>query len=315
VVVTVAKLLVKTARNSFPFCADVAVKLYVVEVAPLTLLNVTPPSVLTCHCTSGVGTPLAAALKLAVFPALTVSELGLVVIVAAESTVSVAAVVVAVPALFVNTARNSFAFCAAAAVKPYVAEVAPFTLLKVVPPSVLTCHCTVGVGVPLAAAVKLAGFPALTASELGLVVIVGATFTVSVAAVVVAVPKLFVNTARNLFPFCPAVAVKLYVAEVAPLTLLNVVPPSVLTCHCTVGAGVPLAAAVKLTLPPAVTVWFAGFVVTVGAEFTGPVPPPEPPADPQPTISRHTLSAQIDRKTPGVRLTKLDLSNISATSY
>lgn len=46
---------------------------------------------------------------------------------------------------------------------------------------------------------------------------------------------------------------KLYVAEVAPLTLLNVVPPSVLTCHCTVGVGVPLAAAAKLTLVPALT--------------------------------------------------------------
>jgi hypothetical protein len=36
--------------------------------------------------------------------------------------------------------------------------------------------------------------------------------------------------------------------------LLNVAPLSVLTCHWTVGAGFPLAAAVKLTLLPAVAV-------------------------------------------------------------
>ena len=32
-----------------------------------------------------------------------------------------------------------------------------------------------------------------------------------------------------------------------------------------VGAGLPLAAAVKVAVPPAVTVWLAGFAVTVGA--------------------------------------------------
>jgi hypothetical protein len=88
----------------------------------------------------------------------------------------------------------------------------------------------------------------------GLVVTTGAEFTVRVAAVVVATPAVFVNTARYLFPFCEALAVNVSVVEVAPATLLNVVPPSVLTCHCTVGVGFPLAAAVKLALAPAVTV-------------------------------------------------------------
>ena len=46
---------------------------------------------------------------------------------------------------------------------------------------------------------------------------------------------------------------------------LNVVPPLVLTSHCTVGVGLPLAAAVKVTVLPVLTVWLAGFVVTVGA--------------------------------------------------
>lgn len=78
--------------------------------------------------------------------------------------------------------------------------------------------------------------------------------TVSVAAVLVAVPTVFVNTARYWLPFWDAVVVKVRVVEVAPVTLLNVAPPSVLVCHCTVGAGFPLAAAVKLTFVPAATV-------------------------------------------------------------
>jgi hypothetical protein len=82
----------------------------------------------------------------------------------------------------------------------------------------------------------------------------GPVLTVSVAAVVVAVPAEFVNTARYRFPFCVEAAVKLSVVEVAPERLLNVAPPSVLTCHCTVGVGEPVAAAVKVTVCPAVTV-------------------------------------------------------------
>jgi hypothetical protein len=35
---------------------------------------------------------------------------------------------------------------------------------------------------------------------------------------------------------------------------VNVPPPFVLTCHCTVGAGFPLAAAVNVAVPPAPTV-------------------------------------------------------------
>src|SRR5882724_3116647 len=97
----------------------------------------------------------------------------------------------------------------------------------------------------------------------------GTPFTVSVAAVVVAVPAEFVNTARYWFPFCDEAVVKFRVVEVAPETLLNVAPPSVLTCHCTVGVGEPVAAAVKVAVWPAVTVWLAGCVVIVGVVFEG----------------------------------------------
>src|SRR5881628_1797480 len=171
-------------------------------------------------------------------------------------TVSVAAVVVADPAELVNTARYLLPLCDKVVVKLRVVEVAPEALLKVTPPSVLTCHCTVGVGEPVAAAVKVAVWPAFTVWFTGWVVMVGSVgeFTVSVAAVVVAVPPEFVNTARYRYPLCDKVVVKLSVVEVAPETLLNVTPPSVLTCHCTVGVGVPVAAAVKVAVWPAITV-------------------------------------------------------------
>src|SRR5207245_2207712 len=109
---------------------------------------------------------------------------------------------------------------------------------------------------PLNTAVSVVGLPAVivVAPAVRLVIAGGGT-TPSVAAVVVALPTVFVNTAWYLFPFCAAVtAVNASVAEVAPPTLLNVTPLSVLTCHCTVGVGLPLAAAVKLALLPADTV-------------------------------------------------------------
>jgi hypothetical protein len=59
-----------------------------------------------------------------------------------------------------------------------------------------------------------------------------AALTVKVAAVVVALLTEFVNTARYLLPLMALVVlVRLSVVEVAPDTLVNDVPPFVLTCH------------------------------------------------------------------------------------
>src|SRR3569623_157785 len=103
---------------------------------------------------------------------------------------------------------------------------------------------------PLAAAKNPAvAFSHIVKSD-GSVVTTVAAFTVIAAAVVVAVPQEFVNTARYWLPFCAVAVVNDKVVDVAPLILLNVAPPSVLNCHCTVGAGGPLAAAVKVTLLP-----------------------------------------------------------------
>jgi len=47
--------------------------------------------------------------------------------------------------------------------------------------------------------------------------------------------------------------------------LLQLEPPLVLTCHWTVGVGLPVAAAVKLAVEPELTVWLEGLCVIAGA--------------------------------------------------
>ena len=61
---------------------------------------------------------------------------------------------------------------------------------------------------------------------------------------------------------CERLIVKLNGLLVAPGMLVNPLP--LLACHCTVGAGKPLADALKLATLPAQTVRFAGFAVTLG---------------------------------------------------
>ena len=83
---------------------------------------------------------------------------------------------------------------------------------------------------------------------------VGTPETVKVTGFVVTLPDEFVNTARYLLPFWDDCAVKLYVVEVAPTISVQVSPPSVLTCHWTVGGGLPVAVTVNETVWPAPTV-------------------------------------------------------------
>src|SRR6266513_83809 len=60
--------------------------------------------------------------------------------------------------------------------------------------------------------------------------------------------------------------VKLSGLEVAPRMLVN--PPPLLACHCSIGAGKPLAADVNDTTVPAQTFALTGFVVTTVAILT-----------------------------------------------
>jgi predicted protein tyrosine phosphatase len=132
------------------------------DVAPAKFVNVVPPFALTCHCTAGTGAPDAAAMNVVLAPASTVTFTGFVVTTGAELTVSVAAADVPLLTLFVNTASYALSFCEAVAAILKVVEVAPATAVKLAPPFALTIHCTLGVGVPVAAEVKVAVAPAMT---------------------------------------------------------------------------------------------------------------------------------------------------------
>jgi hypothetical protein len=84
-------------------------------------------------------------------------------------------------------------------------------------------------------------------------------FTFKVAAFEVAEPAEFVKTAWYILPFCDALTDEtVSVVAVGPLMLLQEDPPSVLTCHWTVGVGSPLAAALNVALAPAQTVSSTG---------------------------------------------------------
>ena len=90
--------------------------------------------------------------------------------------------------------------------------------------------------------------------------------TVSTAGVVVAVPEPLVNTASYSFPFSDSVTLERVNASlVAPETGEKLSPPSVETCHCTGGPGMPLAAAEKAASCPVVADWFVGLVAMEGA--------------------------------------------------
>ena len=89
--------------------------------------------------------------------------------------------------------------------------------------------------------------------------------TVRLAKLLVALPKLFEKNARNCLPLSALAVVREYVPDVAPAILFQLVPLSVLTCHCREGVGLPLAAAVKVTVAPETTVELTGCVVTAGA--------------------------------------------------
>ena len=75
-----------------------------------------------------------------------------------------------------------------------------------------------------------------------------------------------VKTARYSLPLCDTDGLlTMSVVLVAPETGFQVEPLLVLTCHCTVGVGLPLPAAVNVASFPYVTVLLLGFVVTDAA--------------------------------------------------
>ena len=88
----------------------------------------------------------------------------------------------------------------------------------------------------------------------------------STAGVVVAVPEPLVNRASYSLAFSDNVTLEMVRESlVAPDTGEKLAPPLVETCHCTVGPGMPLAAAEKDASCPVDTDWFVGLVAMEGA--------------------------------------------------
>jgi len=186
-------------------------------------------------------------------------------------TVSTAAFVVVVPAVFANTASYSLPFWEAATFDTMsVSDVAPESGVHVAPPFWEPRQRTAGVGGPDAAVVNVADWPALTlvfagcAVTVGRLVTTGRGLTVSTAGLVVAAPLRFVNTASYSLPFCEALTLDATsVLDVAPGTGTHVVPPFWERRHCTVGVGVPDPAAVNVAVSPATSVTFDGSAATL----------------------------------------------------
>jgi len=119
-------------------------------------------------------------------------------------------------------------------------------------------HENVAPGAPVAVNSEL---PQLSATEIEGAD--GMELTVNIAPFEFTEPPLFVHTARYCLLLSAAVVVNDKMLVVAPVILFQLVP-LVLSSHCTVGAGLPLAAELKLTLKPAHFVCDAGWVVTTG---------------------------------------------------
>jgi hypothetical protein len=84
-------------------CETLVAKLNGLLVAPGMLVN--PPPLLACHCSTGAGKPLPAAVKDTTVPAQTFVLSGLAVTAGAILTVSVATPEVVLPHVLANTAR------------------------------------------------------------------------------------------------------------------------------------------------------------------------------------------------------------------
>ena len=132
----------------------------------------------------------------------------------------------------------------------------PLAAVLLIPVTVARLHANV-VPVVLLVAVYVKAVP-LVAFVVRLLDSTGTGLTVNVAALEFTVAPEFVHTARYCLLLSAVVVANDNVPDVAPVTLVHVVPPFVLTCHCTVGAGVPLAAELKLAFTPAQRVCEAG---------------------------------------------------------
>jgi hypothetical protein len=141
------------------------------------VLQLTPPFVEDCHSAAGAGLPVAPATSTTDWPDWTVAlAIGCWAIAGAAPTVRVAMELVAEPTELLKTARSSRPLLALVAVTVTIVVVAVgvATADQLAPPLEEDCHWTLGVGTPLARAVKLTWTPGSTLALAGCVVTTGA---------------------------------------------------------------------------------------------------------------------------------------------
>jgi len=126
-------------------------------------------------------------------------------------------------------------------------------------------HVKIAPGAPVAVNTEL---PQLLVTETD--GIDGIELTVNVTAFEVAVPAMLVHTARYCLLLSAVVVVNDKGLLVAPLILFQV--PLEFTCHCTVGAGPPLASELNITSSPAHFACGVGWIVIDGATMPGSTP-------------------------------------------
>jgi hypothetical protein len=207
------------------------------------------------------------------WPAVTDTLAGCVVTTGGDWTDTVTELEMAEPLEFVATARYWLPSMAGEHGNVSDVPVAPLMFVNDELPAGATCHCTVGVGLPLTVTDSVSDCPDTHDGIDGVIIgATGADSTVSVAAFDVTDPLAFVTTARYRFPSCATeTLVSVNVVDVAPLMFENVVPPFVDTCHCTVsGARQAAAPIVKLALPPENASTSAGCSVNAGPEHPMP---------------------------------------------
>jgi hypothetical protein len=213
-----------------------------------------PPLVDFCHWYVGAGLPEAAAEKVTLWPIAAKRYCGCAVMngrVSGGLTVTTAALLVALPCEFVATMRYCLPLSDSARTGVvYEAAVAPVMSVQELPLGEL-CHLYVGVGLPEAAATKVAVWPAVRVRWSGWAVMVGTGRTelnVSNAALLVALPCVFVATMRYCLPLSDAASTGVvYETAVAPAMSAQELPLGEL-CHLYVGVGLPEAAAVNVTV-------------------------------------------------------------------
>src|SRR5271165_6696993 len=180
--------------------------------------------------------------------------------------------------VFVKTARYSRPFSVRFAFRIVsVVEVFPASVESLVqgPPLLDSCHCTVGTCAPVAFTVNVAASFTLTVTGFGCISTLGGAVpavTVSVAGAVVALPTLLLKTARYSRPLSATVVfATVSTSDLLPesvVSLLQLLPKFVETCHCTLGLGLPEAEAVNVALSPSFVPSLAGSAVTSGLNST-----------------------------------------------